>query len=393
MIDLTWQDLLRCYDHVEFFGDSHGTLTIASGEIFNVLHTVDADDKAASDTNFYPTEALDNLSVGDKVAVHVGAPKLSLGVLAKDIDALLLAPKGFIEFPSRFYVIEGRLSDRNTSAKPLVAYGAIISLVDLLAEAAAFLDRVEQKLYFFKDAKVELPVRYDAAVLQSIDKGAIDRLLKHFADPLHREHKLSILSDAVASLAKSQPEASRFEHIVRNVESLAAGTEDAYRLFVSSFSYDKIRTDVENASLDFVSKIHKTFIDIQGQLLGIPIATIVVASQLKATSTCGVEVWTNIAVLAGAWIFVAFLGASIVNQILTLNAISGEVQRQRRRLEKDFAAISSKFVGIFESIGSRIFWYRFVFVIIAIVGVTGALFATWAFRSLTSVGVADCVFK
>ena len=56
---------------------------------------------------------------------------------------------------------------------------------------------------------------------------------------------------------------------------------------------------MEAAKVDYVAKIHKTLIDIQGQLLAIPVATIIVASQLKSNQTCGVDFWTNIAVLAG----------------------------------------------------------------------------------------------
>jgi hypothetical protein len=180
--------------------------------------------------------------------------------------------------------------------------------------------------------------------------------------------------------------------LIRNVDHLLTSLDDGYRLFVSSFSYDKIRTDIENANLDFLTRIHKTFVDIQGQLLGIPIATIVVASQLKSAMTCGVEAWTNLAVLAGAWIFVIFLSVSIVNQFFTLNAIASEVRRQRARLEGDFAAISNKFVGTFTSLVRRIWWYRLVFVVIGALGVGGAAFATFAFRSLTAVKLAGCVW-
>jgi hypothetical protein len=140
-----------------------------------------------------------------------------------------------------------------------------------------------------------------------------------------------------------------------------------------------------------VSRIHKTFVDIQGQLLGIPIATIVVASQLKSAPACGVEVWTNVAVLAGAWIFAVFLAASIINQVLTLNAISAEVQRQKKRLESDFAAISPKFIGMFTSLARRICWYRVIYLVIGALGVAGASFATLAFRSLTTASVLSCI--
>lgn len=383
---------MGCYDNVEFLGGGLGTLTIATDKILNTVRAIDADEDAASALNFYPTHDVGQAAIGDKIEVHVGGPKLSLGVLARNLDELLSAPRGFIEFPPRFYVVDGRLSDRDTSPPPLKSYHAIVSLVQLLAEAAAFLDRDEQKLFYFKDGKIEVPVRYAAAVLRTVDTAAIERLIHQFEDQLHRVQKLTILSDTIATLTRSQPEATRFDYLIRNVDYLATSLDDGYRLFVSSFSYDKIRTDIENANLDFLTRIHKTFVDIQGQLLGIPIATIVVASQLKSATTCGVEAWTNLAVLAGAWIFVIFLCVSIANQFFTLNAIASEVRRQQARLEGDFAVISTKFVGTFTSLASRIWWYRFVFVVIGALGVGGAAFATFAFRSLTAVKLAGCVW-
>jgi hypothetical protein len=388
----TWQYLLRCYDNVEFLGGGRGTLTAATEGILNTVREIDAGDAAASDLNFYPTGDVGQIAIGDKIEVHVGVPKLSIGVLARNLDELLSAPRGLVEFPRRFYVVDGRLSDRDTSPPPLRSYHAIVSLVQLLAEAAAFLDRDEQKLFYFKDGKIEVPVRYTAATLQTVDTAAIERLIYRFEDQLHRAQKLTILSDTIATLTRSQSETTRFDHLIRNVDHLLTSLDDGYRLFVSSFSYDKIRTDIENANLDFLTRIHKTFVDIQGQLLGIPIATIVVASQLKSATTCGVEAWTNLAVLAGAWIFVVFLSVSIVNQFFTLNAIAGEVRRQRARLEGDFAAISAKFVGTFTSVVSRIWWYRIVFVVIGALGLGGAAFATFAFRSLTAVKLAGCVW-
>lgn len=388
----TWQDLLLCYDNVDFLGEGKGFLTIATSEILKTIQLVDADETAAGDVNFYATGDISQASIGDKIEVHIGAPKLSIGILAKDFDDLLKGPRGFIEFPPRFYVVEGRLSNRDTSATMLRRYQTIVLFVRLLAEAATFLDREEQKLFYFKDGKVELPVWHNSAVLTKADTAAIKRLLLQFEDQLHRKQKLDLLGDAVARLVKSQTEETRFPYLILNIDQLVTSIEADYRLFVSSFSYDKIRTDIENASLDFVTRIHKTFVDIQGQLLGVPIATIVVASQFKSAITCGVEAWTNLAVLAGAWIFVIFLSVSIVNQLFTLNAIMSEVKRQRARLEGDFAAISDKFVGSFTSLVSRIRWYRFLFLVIGVIGIGGAVFATLAFHSLTVVKLDGCVW-
>lgn len=388
----TWQDLLLCYDNVDFLGEGKGVLTIATSEILQTIHLIEADEIAAGALNFYPTGDIGQVSIGDRIDVHIGAPKLSIGILAKTLDDLLKAPRGFIEFPPRFYVVDGRLSDRDTSATVLKRYHTIVLFVRLLAEAATFLDREEQKLFYFKDGKVELPLWYTWAVISKADTAAIKRLLLQFEDQLHRKQKLDILGDAIAKLVKSQTEPTRFPHLILNIDQLVTSIEVDYRLFVSSFSYDKIRTDIENANLDFVTRIHKTFVDIQGQLLGVPIATIVVASQLKSALTCGAEAWTNLAVLAGAWIFVVFLSVSIANQFLTLNAIAKEVKRQRSRLEGDFAAISSKFIGSFRSLITRIRWYRFLFLVVGTIGIGGAIFATIAFRSLTTVKLDGCVW-
>lgn len=121
----------------------------------------------------------------------------------------------------------------------------------------------------------------------------------------------------------------RFGHLLRNLDLVSDEFEKGYRLFVSRFSYSKIRDDVETARIDFVGKIHKTIVDTQGQLLGIPVATIVVASQLKRSHNCDVAFWTNLAVLLGAWVFIALLAIAIVNQWHTLNVLKTEIGRQQ----------------------------------------------------------------
>src|SRR5436190_20653659 len=139
---VTWPDLLQCYDNIEFTSDAQGKLTVVSDEILHTLLFLEKDESAASDTNLYAKDELHRPAIGDQIIVHVGSPKLSLGILAKDVDALLSAPKGFVEFPQHFYVIDGRLSERNLSAEPLNAYRLVVSVARLFAESAAFMDQL-----------------------------------------------------------------------------------------------------------------------------------------------------------------------------------------------------------------------------------------------------------
>jgi hypothetical protein len=65
-------------------------------------------------------------------------------------------------------------------------------------------------------------------------------------------------------IGEPQPAARRFPYLLENLDALLEEVSAGYRLFASSFSYAKIRSDVESARVEYVGKIHKTLIDIQG---------------------------------------------------------------------------------------------------------------------------------
>src|SRR3546814_18251560 len=87
-----------------------------------------------------------------------------------------------------------------------------------------------------------------------------------FEDSLHGQEKADLLAAAVIELVRGQRQAKRSQFIIANLDSLCEEVEKGYRLFVSSFSYSKIRKEIETARLEYINKIHKTIVDIQGQL-------------------------------------------------------------------------------------------------------------------------------
>jgi hypothetical protein len=325
------------------------------------------------------------LAAGQKVRVRVGPPRISLGLLVRSVDDLLKTPEARITEPAAYFVVDGRIEPQTGPTPTIIAaYRKVLALVALFAKAAAYLDRTLQDLVFVHEGKVVVPVRYDVAALARISQTAIDALLENFNDDVHQDQKLAILENAIVQMVEAQPAARRFTYVLDNLDALTEAVRQGYRLFASSFSYTKIRGEVEAVKIDYVTKIHKTLIDIQGQLLGIPIATIIVASQLKSSQACGVEFWTNIAVLAGAWVFLVLLIIAIVNQWVTLGAIDEDIKAQRQRLENDYAAISLQFVSIFNGLTNRVSWHRKVLIGIGAIAMVGAFFATFAFFQLNT---------
>lgn len=175
----------------------------------------------------------------------------------------------------------------------------------------------------------------------------------------------------------------RFSHILSQLPEVLQRFNDGYRLFASSFSFEKVRDQLEGLRIEYTGKIHKTISDIQGQLLGIPVATIVVATQMKETSAIGAQMWSNLAVLVGSFIFSLLLGASIFNQFQTLFVLEQEVKRHEAATRNEHADIALRFRDVFDQLHGRIFWQGVILKVVLGIGALAFITSIVAFWVLT----------
>jgi len=389
---LRFEQLLEIYRATTFATDgSPCELEVPSEAVIKTLVLIDEDDDARADSGLGVKGDPAKLKIGDKAALVVGSPTPALGRLAKNLDGLLEAPDARVEEPASYFFYEPKYAkgDANPPAE-MDNYRRVLKFVDRLKHAAAAFDTARQALVFLNGGdRLTVFVQYKVEDLTRLDATAMDRLEALFKDEVHGDQKLEILGQAVVKVAAGAPSAQQFTQLLRNVVTLVETVGNGYRLFVSNFSYAKVRGELETAKLEFVSKIHKTIIDIQGQLLGIPIATFVVASQMKRATTCSVETIADVAIVGGAWIFFGLLALAITNQWMTLSAISDEVFRQKNKIKRDFDI--DMFASVFARLGTRILVYRVGFVAIAFVGLGGAIFATVAFQRLVEGDWGACL--
>lgn len=306
------------------------------------------------------------LVVGSQVPVAIGRPNVAkMGLLVPTLDDLFKAPGAVLAEPQRYYVKKEQYAsgDRPIPDR-LLAYRAVLDVLKILRDCASLVDETMRQLIFIGKEKVVVPLEFRAMDLRGDVIAQAERLIKQFGSELHLNEKRTILQSTLIDMAGSLRERERFGFLIRNLDRLANEVERGYRLFTASFSYSKIRNEVETARLDFVSKIHKTIVDIQGQLLGIPVATIVVVSQLKQVEACGLEFWTNLGVLLGAIFFAVMLWIAGLNQWKTLNVIATEISRQNERLNDDFALIADQFSDVFGDLHDRIKWHRTALIIV-----------------------------
>lgn len=393
MADLAFDRLLAIYRASVFEpAVEKVVLAIETAEILSDLKLVYADESVARSSGLEPLSDPATLSVGDHIELAIKAPRLSIGRLARDLDGLLAGPQARIREPRAYFLIEGAVSHESDPAPDEIRrYHLVLRLAALFQRAASYVNETMQEFVYLSGEQFVVPVRYDRATLRLLSCGNAGRLLEQFVDDLHIDQKLAILAETICRLIAAQPSGGRFAYLLDNLDELEKQVRNGYKLFASSFSYSKIRSEIEATHIDYVAKIHKTLIDIQGQLLGIPVATVIVASQLKTAKTCGLEFWANIAVVCGAWIFVGLLGIAILNQWGTLGSIAEEIAGQKKKLKVDYAAISDQFMDLFSKLDGRIWWRRAALIAIAVVAIAGAAGATYVFFRITHVQAGSCL--
>lgn len=392
MAKITFDQLISVYRNTAFDPTGNGgRIRIADASILDTLKFIRSDDVAFEDSAIRLEGDADKLEVGGSVDADISAPRLGLGLLARDMDGVIAAPANRVAAPARYYVIGERYAYNDaTIPESVVRYRTVLRLVKALSEAAAFVDPHQAEATFLGPGRLRIPIIYKIADLAAVTVPLVDELETFVFEKIHKDQKTAILASNIIELCRNQPENDRFKFLLVHLRELVTKTQEGYKLFASEFSYEKIKGKTEESINDYTSKIHKTFHDIQNQVMGVPIATVIVATQLKAATKCGVEFWANLAISIGATLFVLLLSVAIYNQLMTLTTIEEDLGRQKVKLEKDYVLVAEQFLPLYAKLGKRIVTHRRVLKAIMFASWFGLALTWLIFNRLTSLQPLAC---
>lgn len=359
--------LIRRMERRRWDDGACGAVTITSAEEAEILAAV------LRDPDDYPCEVSsgdpDDVAVGKTYEITLRQPRLGLGYLFPELTDLLAHPRARAgDLGKAWYVFDLDWAHDETVIDISLRYRKMRELVQLLVQCADYTDKESATFVFLRGERIDIPIHYTPVALTSLDTQAVDDLLVACGgEDGHTKQRREILATSIGDMTKDLAPDLRFGHVIANLPSLLQSFHDGYRLFASSFSFEKIRDQMEALRIDYTGRIHKTLSDIQGQLLGIPVATIVVATQMKEAAAPGPAMWANVAVLAGSFIFMMLLAASINNQWQTLNVLAEEVTRQEAAAKAEHADIADRFEGVFRQLNGRLIrQYRTMGVVLGI---------------------------
>ncbi|WP_277759184.1 hypothetical protein [Pseudomonas sp. A34-9] len=245
---------------------------------------------------------------------------------------------------------------------PVQAYLDTVLLVESLSKLAEHgTEPTSTKIIFFHKEKIELHIDYQADKITPI-QGLQEFIGRYVTDEIHADQKKTIIKSVLLELSKE------FEGCVFDVgllnekfEEFKRRVSSGYQLYVSEFSFQKIKAEIEKSKFEFITKINKVFSDIQNQLLTVPAALIVAGSQFEPSSHVTLK---NFLILSGALAFTVFMLLLIINQRNTLQSIYNEIDNEWGLIKKKHNAIKEQFDTQYKSLEAR---YKHQYLLLEIV--------------------------
>lgn len=311
-------------------------------------------------------------------AITFVAPSAQDEFFAASIPDLIAGGSRKKKSPSTFFVADlNYLHDPECADKPeqIRAYLDTICLVEILSKIADHgTEPASTKLVFFHKEKVEVLLDYTADSLSQIPELPKFRD-KFIDDDIHSEQKKTIIKSVLLELSKEfEGQPITIELIIGKFEEFSRRVSSGYQLYVSEFSFQKVKAEVEKSKFEFIARINKVFSEIQNQLLAVPAALIIAGSQFETAKNFTLK---NSLILGGALAFTLFMILLIVNQRNTLRSIFNEIGNEWSLIKKKHGAIKAQFNDQYRALETR---YKYQCVLLEVVAliVISACFATTA---------------
>ncbi|WP_314341404.1 hypothetical protein [Acinetobacter guillouiae] len=248
----------------------------------------------------------------------------------------------FLYLPEKTY-----LNGEETSAPKIIQnYLKCVSLYTLLKTQADHIsstsDNIET-IYFLNTKKIT--IKND---LTSIDNDILFKLppfeINFINSNIHKETIKNIINDSLNSFYIDKN--ISINKVCIDFDSLYDVIKNNYDTYISQFTFEKIKKEVEKFRTESITRINKAFSDIQMQIIAIPASLIVVASNLKTGSNF--SFLSNSIIFLGALFFTIAVLVMCENQSDTLDNIKHEIDAQKKvftndPLFKDKIEINSNF--------------------------------------------------
>ncbi|HEJ6948178.1 TPA: hypothetical protein SML70_004607 [Serratia marcescens] len=369
---ISFEALTDLYRRMEFREECRvGTMSLSDQSECDLINTLLDDPR-----EFGLSVETGTVAPGNTITLRITPPRSGLGLVFATYKILLNAPKHQCQEPAKYFILEAKFRNDDVEVPAFISnYRAILKFVDLLKETAAYFDVSTCQLVFLRKEVIKLSPLFSAETVQQLKRDCLDNLIACFNDDTHKDQKLDILIESIQAVCEGVDSQRMFAFLLDNIQRLHEKFLKGYRIYSSGFSYDKVMDQLRTAKVEEMGKIHKAFSDIQNHILGIPVASVVVATQFKEASIWSGQGITNTIILLGCIFAATLIWLALSNQMQSMRALSEEIEYKKKQVNKEYSFIKDDVEGVFSSIKTRLKTQKRTFWIIRGVLVIGIITA------------------
>lgn len=232
--------------------------------------------------------------------------------------------KNKIISPASYYI--QNIGFQNSEHIFIKKYHTLINFIQSIGDLAKYKEEspdITTCVIICEQKALILPIIYSGEDVVNID-FPIEEM--NYATELFKknnsEEKLLFINELMEFLSNVTEE-NRFVYLLQNFNEYYSKSIDSFQYYIRNFSYNKLKSELDNAILDYSKKIQSVINDAQSKLIAIPAAFVLAAANIEFDNILSIK---NIAILISLYIFALLIGIFLNNQSSVLNMIDINIQ-------------------------------------------------------------------
>ena len=228
-----------------------------------------------------------------------------------------------------FYIQELNYSNTSTESKKEVdKYKTLLTLIQKLINKSKFVSDEDVKtLFIFQENKfIELPIDNTILYEDFLQSEDLDLIKDYIRNIDEYKEKTSIFLQELIDFL-SETKTNRLQYLLSNFKEFFERCNTSFEFYLSNFSYNKVRMEVDNSVLEHSKNIRNIINDSQSKLIAIPAAFVLAATQIDFSNAFSFK---NVIVVISSFIFSYIISVFIQNQKNALDIVSDNVKNFKK---------------------------------------------------------------
>ncbi|MFA6057528.1 MAG: hypothetical protein WC756_04970 [Taibaiella sp.] len=273
-------------------------------------------------TYLYDNSILNDLpsstTLGEIVDLELSLVRLNSVGYYENCEAFVA--KNPYESPTSSFYIDELKSYSDGSNNFIIQYDAVIHFIDSFKSkkisSFVFSDTDGDHCIVVSEQKsLLIPISYSANIVKEITPTALNEFSIIFNEEKSEKH-LIFINEMLTAL--DQVKENRFEWLLSNFDKFLEKYKNAYQFYLSKFSYNKLKIELDSKALEFTQKVQSVINESQTKLIAIPAAFTLSIATFDFKEINDVK---NFATIPGLLIFAILIQLFINNQKSTLKFI------------------------------------------------------------------------